>query len=215
MKLSKRELQVFEWAKKFYEAGYEKIDRAHEWDHILRVLYNMFKIQKVEGGDLRVLIPAVFLHDIGQAEDDSNGQTEHAMLSAKRAPEILAQIGYNKEEVAKICETIELHSTRFTSKKEMTLEGKVIFDADKMDAVGLSLILRYAKNFYWQGHRQLAQHTIDLFNKWHKKRGGQIFYTETGKKMGSRQIKEAEKFSKKVIKEENQMDKFLSHLFTK
>lgn len=208
MKLTKRERQLYAWAKKFYEEKPEKIDRAHQWDHVCRVLFYVNKIQRQEGGDLRVLIPAIFLHDIGQTYDNSLGQTEHAKLSAEYAPEILRQFGYNNHEIAKICETIELHSTRYTSEKEMTLEGKVIFDADKMDAVGLSLVLRYARNFYWLSHRELAQKNLDLFAKWHKNRGDQIFFTETARKMGVKQMKDAECFAKKVIKEEDEMDKF-------
>ena len=212
MKLTKRERQLYDWAKKFYEGKPEKIDRAHQWDHVMRVLFNVSKIQKKEGGDLRILIPAIFLHDIGQAYDGSLGQTEHAKLSAEYAPEILLKFGYNNQEVLKICETIELHSTRYTSEKEMTTEGKVIFDADKMDAVGLSLVLRYAKKFYWASHRELAQKNLDLFAKWHKNRGDQIFFTETARRMGEQQMKDAINFAKKVIQEEDKMDKFFANI---
>ncbi len=212
MKLTKRERQVYTWAKKFYEGKPEKIDRAHEWDHVMRVLFYVHEIQKKEGGDLWILIPAIFLHDIGQAYDSSPGQTEHAKLSAEHAPEILRQFGYNETEVSKICETIELHSTRYTSEKEMTVEGKVIFDADKMDAVGLSLVLRYARNFYWASHRELAQKNLDLFAKWHKNRGENIFFTETARRMGERQMKDAINFAKKVIKEEDKMDSFFAKI---
>lgn len=212
MRLTKRELKLYEWAKKFYEEKPGKIDRAHQWDHVMRVLFYVSKIQKKEGGNLRILIPAAFLHDIGQADDGSQLQLNHAKISAERAPAILKQFGYNDEEISRICETIELHSTRYTSQKEMTIEGKVIFDGDKMDAVGLSLILRYARNFYWEGHRALAQHTLDLFAKWHKNRGDQIFFTATARKMGARQMKDAERFAKKVIKEEDEMDGFYKRI---
>jgi uncharacterized protein len=213
MKLTKRELQLFEWAKEFYAKKPEKIDRAHEWDHVMRVLFYVHKIQKKEGGDLRILIPAIFLHDIGQAYDDSEMQLNHAKLSAEYAPEILCDLGYNEHEVLKICETIELHSTRFTSAKEMTLEGKVIFDADKMDAVGYTIVYRYARNMYHLSHRELAEKVIWLFDRWYKNRGAQIFFTKTARKMGEKQMKDAARFAKKVIKEEDQMDKFFHKIF--
>ena len=208
MKLTKRELKLYEWAKRFYEGKPEKIDRAHQWDHVMRVLFNVNKIQKKEGGDLRVLIPAIFLHDIGQAYDDSEMQLNHAKISAEKAPEILLNLGYNKDEVLKICETIELHSTRYTSTKKMTLEGKVIFDADKMDAVGLTAIFKWTKKKVNEPNRKICEHMLFTYDKWIHKRGGNVFYTVTGKKMGQQQLKEAERFAKKVIKEEDQMDAF-------
>jgi HD superfamily phosphodiesterase len=208
MKLSKKELQVFEWTKKFYGEPHDKIDRAHDFSHILRVLYNTHLIQKKEGGNLRVLIPAVFLHDIGQAEDDSSGQTEHAMLSAKRAPEILSQFDYSAEEITKICETIELHSSRYSSTREMTLEGKIIFDADKIDAVGKTAFFRWARVYVDRSNRFVADQMLKTYEKWINKLGQQIFYTKRGAKIGQKQLKESINFAKSVVKEEDQMEIF-------
>lgn len=145
MKLTSKEKQIYKWLVEFYEKDGKRIDAAHKLDHILRVLYWAIKLAKVEGGDLRVLIPAVLLHDIGQAWDESERQKMHAMVSVQKAPAILKKFKYTDLEIEKICETIELHSSRFASEKNMTKEGKIIYDADKIDASGLSILVRTSK----------------------------------------------------------------------
>lgn len=213
MKLTKRERQLYEWAVDFYKHEGQKIDAAHKLDHIKRVLYWACRIQRKEGGDVRILIPAVLLHDIGQAYDNSPNEINHAKLSAEKAPEILQSLGYNEQEVLKICETIELHSTRYTSVKEMTLEGRVIFDADKIDATDVTVLLRTAKKHIEKSHRQIAEEIYKFIARFKSLVGKTIFYTEEGQRIGLRRAIITEKLLKRIIREEDQMDKFFHKIF--
>jgi HD superfamily phosphohydrolase YqeK len=203
MKLKIREKKVYEWLIEFYNNDGKRIDAAHKLDHILRVLYWAIKLQKKEGGDIHNLIPAVLLHDIGQAWDESEGQKMHAMVSVQKAPVVLEKCGYSTLEIEKICETIELHSSRFASKKHMTNEGKIIYDADKIDASDLSIIIRTSKKNDTFDNKGVADLILSWIKKWRSKSDDNIFYTKTGRKIGIPRMLKTESFCQKIIKEEN------------
>lgn len=208
MKLDKRETQLYRWLLDFYQHDGQKIDAAHQLDHIKRVLYWVYRIQRKTGGDLRILIPAVLLHDMGQAYDDSPNKIHHAKISAERARAILHKFGYDAVEIEKISETIELHSSRFGSQKEMTNEGKIIFDADKIDATDVTVLLRTAKKHIEKSHRQIAEEIYKFIARFKSLVGETIFYTEEGRHIGLRRATLTEKLLKRIIREENLMDTF-------
>lgn len=212
MKLTPREKQIYKWLVEFYEKDGAVINQGHKLDHILRVLYWAAKLQKAEKGDLRILIPAVLLHDIGQAYDKSENQSMHALVSAQKAPEVLKKFGYTELEIEKICETIELHSSRFASPKNMTQEGKIIYDSDKMDACDLTILVRAARMNNEMSDKQIAELILSWVNKWRSKTGSNIFYTEEGRRIGTSRIKRAEKYCQKIIKEENKIDNFFKNI---
>ncbi len=212
MKLTKQEQQIHKWLVDFYENDGKRIDAAHQLDHIKRVLYWMHILQKKEGGNLRVLIPAVLLHDIGQAWDESENQLMHAMVSAQKAPDILKNLGYTDLEIEKICETIELHSSRYASHRKMTKEGKIIFDADKLDAVGVRVLIRTAKKQVGKSYQEIAEIILKFFERFQEKVGEKIFYTEAGQEIGLKQIKNTERIIREILEEEKEMEKFNANL---
>ncbi len=111
----------------------EKNDVAHGWDHVERVYNLCMKIGEKEGADLGVLKLAALLHDIGISRDREN----HEKVSAEMAKDILH--GYEKMEDVVYC--IESH--RFSKGiVPMTLEAKVLQDADRLDVCGAMGITR-------------------------------------------------------------------------
>ncbi len=60
---------------------YEQSGSGHDFDHILRVTHLARRIGAAEGADLRVVVTAALLHDIGESE----GRTAHHMRSAELA----------------------------------------------------------------------------------------------------------------------------------
>jgi uncharacterized protein len=79
---------------------------------------------------------AALLHDIGREEEDrTNGRVCHAQKSAELARRILARHGVEKERMTKVVRCIETH--RFRGRRAPgSLEGKILFDADKLDSIG-------------------------------------------------------------------------------
>jgi uncharacterized protein len=89
-------------------------------------------IGPTEGADMEVLEAAALLHDVARG-DEEGGVKDHAALGAERARGILA--GEPSERVEAICEAIRTHRFR-NNLAPTTLEGRILYDADKLDAIG-------------------------------------------------------------------------------
>jgi uncharacterized protein len=93
-------------------------------------------IGQVEGADLEVLEIAAYLHDVGRShEDAAEGGICHAREGAEMARELLAAYPVSEEQRANIIHSIRSHRFRGNHQPE-TLEARVLFDADKLDAIG-------------------------------------------------------------------------------
>jgi uncharacterized protein len=111
---------------------YTDHDTAHGFDHVLRVWRLAERIGREEGADLEILQGAALLHDVGRAEQVLTG-ADHAAVGAARAREILA--GQPPEKVERVARCIAEHRFRVESPPS-SLEAQVLFDADKLDALG-------------------------------------------------------------------------------
>ncbi len=123
-------------AKTFYEGS----DSAHDFEHILRVLTLAEKIARAEGADLDVVRTAALLHDMARADEDratadGTSALDHAELSAEKADALLRQKGASETFAARVAEAIRAHRFRSTRQPD-SLEGQVLFDADKLDSIG-------------------------------------------------------------------------------
>ncbi|MTI47840.1 MAG: HD domain-containing protein [Firmicutes bacterium] len=111
---------------------------AHNMDHVLRVHSLCLEIGKHEKNvNLNVLIPAALLHDIARVIEskDTTGKTDHAILGSEMAEKILKELDYNDNDIEEIKHCIVAH--RFRSGNEpKSIEAKILFDADKLDAIG-------------------------------------------------------------------------------
>jgi uncharacterized protein len=109
---------------------------SHDWDHTERVYELCLRIGRKERADLEVLKLASLLHDIGREEEDrTNGRVCHAEKSAELAQRILRKQGIDKERCAGAVRCIETHRFRGRQVPD-SLEGKILFDADKLDSIG-------------------------------------------------------------------------------
>jgi uncharacterized protein len=120
---------------------YEGRDPAHDLQHILRVYKNAELIGKREGADMEVLLAAVLLHDIVVYPKGSAKSSKSADDSADMAEKILKGYGVSKEKIDRISYCIRTHSY---SRRLVpaTLEGKILQDADRLDALGAIGIAR-------------------------------------------------------------------------
>jgi len=112
---------------------YDNNDSAHSFEHVKRVVAIARRIAEAEGADLRIVQSAALLHDIGRAEQSRTGVC-HAEVGARRAREILQ--GYPVEFVEAVVHAISAHRYRDKQNVPQSLEAKVLFDADKLDALG-------------------------------------------------------------------------------
>ena len=116
-------------------------DPAHDFHHIMRVYKNAEIIGRSEGTDMEVLLPAVLLHDIVVYPKGSAKSSRSSDQSADLAKKILDNYGYSRNKISQICYCIRAHSY---SKKVVptSLEGRILQDADRLDALGAIGIAR-------------------------------------------------------------------------
>jgi len=143
---------------------YSGEDAAHNFEHVLRVLRLAERIGEAEGADMEVLRAAVLLHDVARVAEDEGGPC-HAETGAKRAREILA--GYPADKVEAVAHAIATHRFR-NSAVPQTVEARVLYDADKLDAIGAigvarayAIAGRHAQRLWAQVPHTYARRSIE------------------------------------------------------
>jgi uncharacterized protein len=122
-------------------AWYAGEDAVHNFAHVLRVYELAERIASAEGANLEIVHAAVLLHDAeGAADaegenDDADNRRDHHEISAEFARQELAAKGWPQEQVNAAVHCILAHRFR-RGETPQTLEAQVVFDADKLDAIG-------------------------------------------------------------------------------
>jgi len=119
-------------------AWYPGSDAVHGFDHIVRVYRLAERLAQAEGADLEIVRAAALLHDIQdlRASQDGQARQNHHLTSAELARHILVAEGWNDERIAAVQHCIRTHRFRDEREPPRTLEAQVLFDADKLDAIG-------------------------------------------------------------------------------
>lgn len=142
--------ETLEYVKKFFESDFS----GHDFYHTLRV-YNLAKtIKEKEGGNKEIIELAALLHDI----DDYKlvGEQQEEFYNAKT---FLRKHNYPEERIKEICHIISQVS--YKGKDTITpdsLEGKIVQDADRLDAIGA---IGIARTFTFSGNHNLPMHIPD------------------------------------------------------
>ena len=156
---------------------------AHRFDHLSRVQKRSLLIAEIlerEQGitiDRYTLSLAAILHDIDQPFDDKES---HAERSAVKAGEILDSLDLPHHIIEKVQKIIREHSSE-DGKPPETWEGKVLFDADKLDGLGEIGIMRVFKLCGQMG--LTPEETIEWYERKIQK-ALPLMQTDIAKKMG-------------------------------
>ncbi|MDH5665825.1 MAG: HD domain-containing protein, partial [Nitrosopumilus sp.] len=116
-------------------------DSAHDFEHVMRVYKNAQKICKKEKANEKLVLCAVLLHDIVSYSKSDKRSKLSSIHSAKKAEQILKKYNFSKNEIIIVSEAIRDHSFS-QNKKPLTIEGKILQDADRLDAIGAIGIAR-------------------------------------------------------------------------
>jgi uncharacterized protein len=122
-------------------------DPVHGFDHVLRVYRLAESLALAEGADIEIVRAAALLHDanhkrpaaiIPQRTKKGKGEPRfaHQFDAAKLAHQILETEGWSLERIKAVQHCIRSHRFRANSETPSTLEAQVLFDADKLDAIG-------------------------------------------------------------------------------
>lgn len=113
-------------------AWYPDDDPTHGFSHVLRV-YGLGKyIAQQEGARWDIVRSAVLLHD-AQGDTARGG---HHLAAARFAKQVLEKEGWLREDISAVQHCIRTHRYREPIEEPRTLEARVLFDADKLDAIG-------------------------------------------------------------------------------
>jgi len=111
---------------------------GHDWWHIERVRKAALQIGEEENANLFVVEMAALLHDV--ADEKLNKSEEEGHMKVRNW---LSSIQITESEQEEIIEIISTMSFKGGSRPPMkTIEGKVVQDADRLDAIGAIGIAR-------------------------------------------------------------------------
>ena len=131
-----------EHIKKIAQKLFAAAKGSHSWEHTLRVFRLCERIGAKEDVDMEVLLVAACLHDIGRCyQDASNGRICHAEKGAELAAPLIGPLNLSNDQKENILHCIRSHRFRGQTPPR-TIEAQVLFDADKLDAIGAVGIAR-------------------------------------------------------------------------
>ena len=149
---------------------------GHDWWHVYRVWKNAIQIAKREEVDLFVVELAALLHDIADWKFNDGNED----IGPQLAREWLESLNVDETEIANVCQIIQDISFKgsgvVTNMK--TPEGKIVQDADRLDAMGA---IGIGRAFAYGGSKGREMYNPDLkpekhnsFEQYKKSQGSSI-----------------------------------------
>jgi uncharacterized protein len=133
------ETSIIESIKEELRQEFANESTGHDWYHIERVWKNARTIAEKEGGDGFVVELAALLHDIADHKFVANADT----VAAGRVREILLKHGVEEEIILAVSHIVLNCSFKGGMLNKMkSLEGLIVQDADRLDAIGAIGIAR-------------------------------------------------------------------------
>ena len=137
-------LELKDWELKFRKKlidSESNFDPAHDLSHFERVVRTAKALAAKEKALLEVVVPAAWLHDLVNVPKDHPDRKKASQLSAIEAARYLKEENYPGQWIVGIQHAIEAHS--FSAKIDaVTLEAKIVQDADRLEALGAIGIAR-------------------------------------------------------------------------
>ncbi|SFT43206.1 uncharacterized protein SAMN05216474_0531 [Lishizhenia tianjinensis] len=111
---------------------------GHDWSHIERVLHLALKLHKVEGGNQDIIFLAALIHDVG----DHKFHDGDYSVGPKLQQRLLEKHAVSSEIIKAVIDITANMSYSKGAPALSTLEGKIVQDADRLDAMGYMGIAR-------------------------------------------------------------------------
>lgn len=208
---------VIEKARNFAKGHFGDDSSGHDWWHVHRVWNTSIALADSEGADRTIVEIAALLHDVADWKLSEGGE-EAGMKKIRN----LLKNEMESLAVDHVCNIVENISYKGAgvSTPMTTLEGKVVQDADRLDAIGAVGI---ARAFAYGGNRNRLIHDPEQppvmhenFEAYKKNKGASInhFYekllllkdrmnTDSGRKMADDRHKFMETYLDQFFKEWN------------
>jgi uncharacterized protein len=207
---------IIEETKKYAKSKLEGEATGHDFWHILRVYKTAKHIAEKEGADLFIVELTALLHDIADWKFNEGNED----MGPKLAEEWLKSLEVSELEINKVTKIIKTMSFKggTTNSSQETIEGKIVQDADRLDAIGA---IGIARAFAYGGFKGREIYNPDIkpvnfksFEAYKNNKGTSVnhFYeklfllkdrmnTETGKAMAQERHEFMESYLKEFYKE--------------
>mgnify|MGYP000740106000 CR=1 FL=1 len=126
----------------YYEAALPAHDAFHA--NRVRTLGLRLADELDSSVDRDVLAAAAWFHDIGRPLERSGEIDDHDEWATEEAAELLRAESVEPDRIEAVQHCIRAHSIRSSSPAPETPAAKLLFDADKLDAIGAVGLLRLA-----------------------------------------------------------------------
>lgn len=139
---------ILKETKSFVKNKLYKEGSGHDWFHIKRVYNLATYICEKEGGDKFIIKMASLLHDIDDWKFSNNNKTTESFLKS---------ISVDEESIYKIMNIITTMSYKggVVNSYQNNLEGKIVQDADRLDAMGA---IGIARAFTYGGSKNILMY---------------------------------------------------------
>ena len=122
-------------------------DKSHDLSHFKRVWSLCSRLSEGSDASLLVLLAGSYFHDLVNYPKDSDKRHLSSRDSAIAAEKILNSLGFPSDLLGNVKHCIEAHS--YSAQIEpLTLEAKILQDADRMESLGA---IGIARTFYVSG----------------------------------------------------------------
>ena len=142
------ESKIIEEVKAEIKKQFEGEGTGHDWWHMVRVVNNALAIGRKEKANLFLVELAAWLHDIGDHKFHKEENAQTILIT-----QILDVVGLDKvtqKEVLGIVASVSYKGAKVDTLPS-TIEGKVVQDADRLDAIGA---IGIARAFAYGGNKE-------------------------------------------------------------
>ncbi len=113
---------------------------GHDWWHLFRVWNTAKHITQIEKANMFVVELGALLHDIADWKFNNNDES----VGPKKVTALLEPFEVSKDVIDQVCDIVATVSFKGSAaiNKIKTIEGKIVQDADRLDAIGAIGIAR-------------------------------------------------------------------------
>ncbi|WP_137602210.1 HD domain-containing protein [Paucilactobacillus nenjiangensis] len=120
---------------------------GHGMDHLNRVTKMINKIGPHEQADMFISLAAGWLHDV--IDDKLTNQPEQQQMKVWSFLKLIGATNNQVQAIKNIILNMSFSKSLSGSQSELSIEGQVVQDADRLDAIGA---LGIGRAFYYSGH---------------------------------------------------------------
>ncbi len=148
---------IIEKTKSFIKQKLDGEATGHDYWHIQRVYELSIYIAEKENADLFVVSLAALLHDVA----DHKFHNGNSSIGAQISKEWLDNLGVAKDVIQTVTDIVETISFKAGTNhvKQKTLEGMIVQDADRLDAIGA---IGIARTFAYGGNKNREIYNPDI-----------------------------------------------------